>query len=264
MATVYRNIASGRKRPPWVVTRQFAGPLRRLAQRTGPIERAIGVLDRIVRGERRSGVRYGAPALLVLATLGAIHHFLPGMPQGGMFLLLMVPVLVASLTLGLGPGIVALAVAANGAVFVLPLAGNGWLYDATDVLRLLLFAAEGMFIVVVASVLRVALRRARAPATTLDLTEMPTSLVEPLTPREVEVLRLAATGLGAEPIAELLVVSPNTVKTHLAHAYGKLGAHNRAEAISAGLQWGYLDRDGLAAQAPQITLRGDARTQLRA
>lgn len=49
--------------------------------------------------------------------------------------------------------------------------------------------------------------------------------------REQEVLALLAVGFSNREIAERLFVSPNTVKTHLAHLYGKLGASRRTEAV---------------------------------
>ena len=53
-----------------------------------------------------------------------------------------------------------------------------------------------------------------------------------LTCREVEVLRWVACGKTNKQIAALLVVSPNTVRTHLEHAYRKLGVHTRTAAIA--------------------------------
>ena len=57
------------------------------------------------------------------------------------------------------------------------------------------------------------------------------ALVEPLTEREHQILRLMVTDLTAPQIAEELVVSVNTVRTHIQHIYGKLGAHSRYEAV---------------------------------
>src|SRR5690606_4839385 len=57
------------------------------------------------------------------------------------------------------------------------------------------------------------------------------SLAEPLTPREVEVLRLVAAGLTNQEIADQLVVTLSTVKRHIANSYGKLGVGHRTEAI---------------------------------
>ena len=53
-----------------------------------------------------------------------------------------------------------------------------------------------------------------------------------LTCREVEVLRWVACGKTNRQIAALLVVSPNTVRTHLEHAYRKLGVHTRTAAFA--------------------------------
>jgi predicted ATPase/DNA-binding NarL/FixJ family response regulator/DNA-binding transcriptional regulator YiaG len=56
------------------------------------------------------------------------------------------------------------------------------------------------------------------------------ALAEPLTPREVEVLRLLAAGASNPEIAERLHISPHTAKIHVAHILAKLGAGSRTEA----------------------------------
>jgi DNA-binding CsgD family transcriptional regulator len=61
-----------------------------------------------------------------------------------------------------------------------------------------------------------------------------------LTPREVEVLQLLAAGQANKEIARALGVSPNTVKTHLARLFEKLGAGSRTEAIAQGRALGIL------------------------
>jgi DNA-binding NarL/FixJ family response regulator len=65
-------------------------------------------------------------------------------------------------------------------------------------------------------------------------------LVEPLTPREVEVLSLVADGLSNKAVAARLGVSDETVKFHLASIFGKLGASNRTDAVRHGLRRGIL------------------------
>jgi DNA-binding NarL/FixJ family response regulator len=65
-------------------------------------------------------------------------------------------------------------------------------------------------------------------------------LVEPLTPREVEVLSLVADGLSNKAVAARLGVSDETVKFHLASIFGKLGASNRTDAVRLGLRRGLL------------------------
>ncbi len=62
-----------------------------------------------------------------------------------------------------------------------------------------------------------------------------------LSPRELEVLRLAAEGLSGPRIAELLSVSPATVKTHFSHIYSKLGVADRAAAVARALRLGLID-----------------------
>ncbi|OLE58205.1 MAG: hypothetical protein AUI36_13870, partial [Cyanobacteria bacterium 13_1_40CM_2_61_4] len=54
---------------------------------------------------------------------------------------------------------------------------------------------------------------------------------EPLTPRETEVLRLLADGLGNKEIAAQLNVSEHTIKFHIRSILGKLGASSRTEAV---------------------------------
>jgi LuxR family maltose regulon positive regulatory protein len=59
-----------------------------------------------------------------------------------------------------------------------------------------------------------------------------TGLVEPLTARETEVLRLIAAGLRNQEIADRLFISLPTVKRHVANAYGKLDVTHRTEAVA--------------------------------
>lgn len=64
--------------------------------------------------------------------------------------------------------------------------------------------------------------------------------VEPLTPREREVLQQLAEGLSNRAIAQVLGISDHTVKFHLASIFGKLGAATRTEAVRAGLRQGLI------------------------
>jgi LuxR family maltose regulon positive regulatory protein len=59
-------------------------------------------------------------------------------------------------------------------------------------------------------------------------------LAEPLSAREVEVLRLIETGYSNQEIADKLVISIATVKRHISNIYVKLGAQNRTQAVSIG------------------------------
>jgi LuxR family maltose regulon positive regulatory protein len=57
-------------------------------------------------------------------------------------------------------------------------------------------------------------------------------LVDPLSERELEILRLIADGLLNKEIAQRLIISQATVKRHVANIYGKLGVHHRTEAVA--------------------------------
>jgi DNA-binding NarL/FixJ family response regulator len=59
----------------------------------------------------------------------------------------------------------------------------------------------------------------------------PPSGLDELTPREREILTLVAAGLSNHEIAEQLVLSPFTAKTHVSRAMIKLGAHDRAQLV---------------------------------
>lgn len=58
------------------------------------------------------------------------------------------------------------------------------------------------------------------------------ALVEPLSSREVEVLRLINGGYTNQKIADKLSIAPSTVKTHINNIYGKLGVETRVQAVN--------------------------------
>ena len=66
---------------------------------------------------------------------------------------------------------------------------------------------------------------------------------EQLTDRELDVLRLVAKGLTNRAIAGRLHLSEATVKTHLVHAYAKLGVDDRTSAVTTALERGLLRLD---------------------
>jgi LuxR family maltose regulon positive regulatory protein len=65
-------------------------------------------------------------------------------------------------------------------------------------------------------------------------------LVERLSERELEVLRLVAQGLSDRQIAERLIVAAGTVKRHLNNLYGKLNVHSRTQALARAKEIGLL------------------------
>ncbi len=89
--------------------------------------------------------------------------------------------------------------------------------------------------------LRSELDRAQLETTAVqERASAPDDLIEPLTQRELEVLRLMATGGTNQKIAQQLVVSRGTVKAHTANIYRKLDVANRTEAVARARQLGIL------------------------
>jgi LuxR family maltose regulon positive regulatory protein len=82
---------------------------------------------------------------------------------------------------------------------------------------------------------RAVLRAWRQPSLTTALPPQKDRLVlpvlEPLSPREREILSFIANGASNQEIAETLVIAPNTVKRHIGHILAKLGASNRTQAL---------------------------------
>ncbi|GIE77510.1 DNA-binding response regulator [Actinoplanes philippinensis] len=66
---------------------------------------------------------------------------------------------------------------------------------------------------------------------------------EPLSQREIEVLTLTARGCSNRETAKRLFISEATVKTHLLHAYAKLGVRDRAAAVATAIEQGLIRRD---------------------
>ena len=66
---------------------------------------------------------------------------------------------------------------------------------------------------------------------------------EALTAREVEVLRLLSGGASNRTIADELTISVGTVKAHISHILGKIGAHNRTEAVALARRLGLIEQE---------------------
>jgi len=106
--------------------------------------------------------------------------------------------------------------------------------DAPEIVAALEAAALGL-VVLDAGGVETFLHAPNAVARTASAT-----LVEPLTARELEVLRLVAAGLGNKEIASRLQISDHTVKFHVASIMGKLGAASRTEAVTLGIRHGLI------------------------
>jgi LuxR family maltose regulon positive regulatory protein len=84
-------------------------------------------------------------------------------------------------------------------------------------------------------------RRLRAAFGTTTVADRPCDeMLEPLTAREHEILRLIAAGRSTQEIAARLIVSAGTVKTHLHHLYGKLDARDRTHALVRARELGLV------------------------
>ena len=78
---------------------------------------------------------------------------------------------------------------------------------------------------------------------TAALVQPSTTLVEPLSPREIEILSCIAEGCTNQEIAQKLVISLYTVKKHAGNIYGKLGVKNRTEAAAKARYLGILTQE---------------------
>ena len=103
-----------------------------------------------------------------------------------------------------------------------------------EVIRAIRLLAAGDSLLFPAAIRELAARHApaEAPAGGLDHAG--------LTDREADILRLIAQGLTNAEIAAQLTVSPETVKTHVAHVLTKLGARDRTQAVIRAYQTGFI------------------------
>ena len=110
-----------------------------------------------------------------------------------------------------------------------------------------------------------------AVVTSAGPTPVDQPLIEPLSERELDVLRLLASDLGGPDIARELVVSLNTVRTHTKSIYAKLGVNSRRAAVGRAAELGLLARARIGAPPPdsrtrpprittRLTTSGDARS----
>jgi DNA-binding CsgD family transcriptional regulator len=220
----------------------------------------FSAVDR-VRGRLADGLiadvwRYPLAVALVAAAYATRELLLPGAGDKSPFQTFVVAALASGLIGGLGPGLLATVLGAMAASYrYLPPFEDLAVDAGADVLRLGLFMVEGLLAAVAGWAVRRTVLRDRAVQRGSDqlrrlhalargsrsiITDDEVPLVEALSARELEVLRMLLLGLGNEQIAARLYLSTNTVKTHLAHIYEKLGVHSRTEAVARALLLGLL------------------------
>ena len=66
-------------------------------------------------------------------------------------------------------------------------------------------------------------------------------MIRPLTPRELQIMRLLVAGRDTQEIADQLEISPFTVRNHIRRARRKLNANTRIEAVLLAIRRGLLD-----------------------
>jgi DNA-binding NarL/FixJ family response regulator len=111
---------------------------------------------------------------------------------------------------------------------------------ADDIAQAVATVASGQMVLDPAAQARV-LQQLHASAATSEHRSTASAIADNLTQREVEILVLIAQGLSNSEIAERLVVSEATVKTHINHIFTKTGVRDRAQAVT------YAFRSGLVA-----------------
>ncbi|MGC8801169.1 MAG: response regulator transcription factor [Chloroflexus sp.] len=74
----------------------------------------------------------------------------------------------------------------------------------------------------------------------MPITPAPSTLPEPLSQREIEVLRLMAEGRSNHEIAASLVIAVSTVKSHINNIFNKLGVASRTQAVARGRRLGLI------------------------
>ena len=200
-----------------------------------PEELAYGALARVYLTQPTADMLRQAAALISSALAVAEAHG----RTGHIIELLLLEALTLHAQGSLGP---ALAVFSRSLALAEPEGYMRTFVDAGPALVPLLRAvrAQGIVPMYVKRLLD-ACAREHTPDTVLPSVIHASTLAEPLTPREVEVLQLLVAGLSNAEIAERLVITIGTTKRHVVHIYGKLDVRTRAQAIVKARQLGLVE-----------------------
>jgi DNA-binding CsgD family transcriptional regulator len=223
---------------------------------------AAARMTRVASADTPAPVRLGLSVALVLTlTTLVVVAFAPG--SRTLFAVLLGSVVTVAIVFGLVTAVWTLGLGVVVGTMVLPPTGVPIASDPDYPASVVLYLVEGIALALIGAVAHAAMRtRGRRIVDSVAPSgrpsrDCPTTGLDRLTAREVEVLRLAAGGQSVDDLARELYLSRNTVKTHLAHAYDKLGAHNRADAIACALRRGWLDAHDVTAAALASHPRAD-------
>jgi DNA-binding CsgD family transcriptional regulator len=205
---------------------------------------ATGPIGRLARFKARSPWRHAAALVAVASAVAVLEWPVADFDHGTHLLLVLTLVIGIALLLGPGPATTGFATGGSLAGAASVITVQGAFASPHAYVQLLAYVVAGSAVIVlvlVAARSRQHLARPAAPASApVSVAVAGHGLVEPLTAREAEILRLLATGITVDEIAGQLFLSPNTVKTHLTHVYAKLGVRGRAEAVRAAIHCGCL------------------------
>jgi DNA-binding CsgD family transcriptional regulator len=229
---------------------------------------ATGPLVRPVRSRSRSLVRHSAALLAAVGAVAILELRILDLDHGTHLLVVLTLVIGTALLFGSGPATTTLTVGGVVSATASIITVDNVFDTPHAYVQLLTYLLVGAAFIVL---IPLALRARRQPSNTVAAPSAAaprgSGPIEPLTAREDEILRLAATGISVEAMARQLFVSPDTVKTHLTHVYAKLGARGRSDAIRAAFHCGCLTphdicphryADGAAEPPVPVTTTRDA------
>ncbi|HEX5826085.1 MAG TPA: helix-turn-helix transcriptional regulator [Candidatus Limnocylindrales bacterium] len=224
---------------------------------------ATGPIGRPLSAETHSPWRHALSLLIVAGAVAVLEFPITDFDHGTHLLVVLTLVIGIALLMGPGPATTGFATGGTLAGIASIITVDGAFASPHAYVQLLAYLLAGVAVIALTSTVA---RSRRGLVGRTELARAPVAapvgpvLAEALTARELEVLRLAATGITVDGIADRLFVSPNTVKTHLTHIYGKLGARGRSEAIRVALHCGCLDPEDIC---PHITAHGPAESPLQ-